>query len=183
MGWFGSKSNHEKQVAAMMKIAVNLYEQTYVVPASRGTTPLRFELPDSRFRYLMFCLSIVHGVCARRMKNADAVLNECARNLILGSIGHEGADLLFDKPVSDSQRVAHDGMRYLGIFLQCWSAYIEIPKPGKQEAATRLVATMLRKAESDAPSTSGDWVRLWPVALALEDRFNDISGAFVALGG
>lgn len=176
-------SNHQKQVAAMTKIAVNLYEQTYAVPALRGTTPLRFELLDSRFRYLIFCLSIVHSVCAPRMKNPDAVLNACAQALISNALDVEDADGIFDRPVSDRQRVANDGMGYLEDFLHRWSAYIDVARARNRQAATGLVASMLRTTESDAPSDSTDGPRLWPLALAFEDRFKDIAGAFNSLSG
>lgn len=95
MGWFGSKANHEKQLAALTRIVVKLYERTILLPRTDAPKVLQFELADSRYRYLIFCLSTAHCVCARRMKNPDAVLNECASNLIRGAIASEGPDGFF----------------------------------------------------------------------------------------
>jgi hypothetical protein len=74
-------------------------------------------------------------------------------------------------------------MAYLQDNLQRWSAYIDIANNGNAEAATGIVTEMLRNTESTAPATAQDGPRLWPLALAYQDRFKDISGAFVQLGG
>src|SRR5205814_4818184 len=83
---------HEKQVAAVTRIVAKLFERT-LYPV-RGDAPqvLQFEVPDSRYRYLIFCFSTVHTVCARRMKNPDAVLNECQYKLLGGAITYQGTD-------------------------------------------------------------------------------------------
>lgn len=180
MGWFGGKSNHEKQVAAVIRVVAKLYERL-LLPHGDAPKVLQFELPDSRFRYLIFCLSTVHKVCARRMKNPDAVLNECAHNLVGVAVTDEGGTF-FDGPV-DPQQAVNDGSAYLDDFLHRWSAYVDISKGGNTQAATGLVCSMLRKTESLAPAAQGDGPRLWPLGRWIEDRFTEIDRAFVELGG
>lgn len=77
----------------------------------------------------------------------------------------------------------NEGMEYLGDFLHRWSAYIDIAKGGNAQAATGLVASMLRGIESDTPARADDGPRLWPLALWVEGRIDEIWKAFIELGG
>ena len=175
---------HEKQVAAVTRIVAKLFERT-LYPV-RGDAPqvLQFEVPDSRYRYLIFCFSTVHTVCARRMKNPDAVLNECQYKLLGGAITYEGTDgFFFKEPIRDPQKVANEGSEYLDDFNHRWSAYVDIVKGGNRQPATSLVVSMLHTTESDAPARSGDAPRLWPLACWVEGRFDEIWKAFIELGG
>jgi hypothetical protein len=182
MSWFGGKTDHQKQVAAVTRILVRLYEET-TDPRGQGPKVLNFQLPDSRLRYLMFCLSTVHAVCARRMKNPDAVLNECAYNLVSNILTSDDAADAVGKGPLQPQKVMNDGSAYLGEFLDRWSTYIEITNGGNRHAATGLVCTMLRETESLAPAAEGDASRLWPLACWFEDWMKAIDSSFVQLAG
>ena len=56
MGWFSSKPTQEKYVEAAVTVASNLYLHT-IPEADDAPAELKFSLSDSRYRYLLFCLS------------------------------------------------------------------------------------------------------------------------------
>src|SRR6185295_20408534 len=58
MGWFSRKPTQEKYVEAAVTVASNLYLHT-IPGAEDAPADLQFSLPDSRHRYLLFCLSAV----------------------------------------------------------------------------------------------------------------------------
>jgi hypothetical protein len=160
----------------MMRIASRVYERTLERKAD-APAALRLSRPDSRFRYLMFCLSTVQTVCARRMSNPDAVLNEVARNAISAwATDPEIRDLAFGGPIS-LQQAGNDGIACLQDFLHRWSAYIET----QGTTATSVIAGMLHDIDSAEPARDGDAERLWPLALWVEEQFSAIDQAFVEL--
>ena len=76
MGWFSRRPVQQKQVGAAITVASNLYLQTKP-GAKDAPVALQFSLPDSQYRYLIFCFSAMATGCAREMKNPDAVMSEC----------------------------------------------------------------------------------------------------------
>jgi len=58
MSWFSRKPTQQKQVEAAITVASNLYLHT-IPGAADAPVALQFGLPDSRYRYLIFCLSAV----------------------------------------------------------------------------------------------------------------------------
>jgi len=181
------RSSHQSQVAAVMRIVANLCEATSRPPVSgskkiRAPLVLNFQLPDSRFRHLMFCLSTVHAVCAHRMKDPNTVLNECTQNLIGSSATYKGPDGFFDGSI-DLTKATSEGTAHLSNFLTGWSSWIEVTRsePENEEAGTSVVCSMLRRTESLAPSTEAELLRLWPLARWIEDFIPTIGEAFVEL--
>ena len=69
MSWFNRKTSHARQVEAIVTVFGNLYEKTTRGGADAPTV-LKFSASDSRFRYLMFCVSAAFYSCAPVMKNA-----------------------------------------------------------------------------------------------------------------
>ena len=66
MKWFRRKPTQQKYVDAVIKVASNLYLRT-LPEATEEPAPLEFGLVDSRFRYLIFCLStVITAALARR---------------------------------------------------------------------------------------------------------------------
>ena len=77
MSLFGGKSNHKKNVKLMLDLPLRLYEKT--VRPNPLLPTVHFERADSRCRDLLFCLSTVQLACSSKMKNPDAIRNECAQ--------------------------------------------------------------------------------------------------------
>lgn len=176
MGWFGGKSTHKKEVEAALTVLCNLFEKT-----TRGGLDaplvLKFDLPDSRLRYFVFCLSAIQMACARQMKNPDAVLNDLAHRVVALAIDAEPQQYLGGSP-DDPQQVATKAGALLQEYLHRWSAYVDIIDGGNAAAATGIVAGMLRHTESDNPPTQEDVGRIWPLASWIEARLQPMAGAF-----
>lgn len=171
MGLFGGKSRHRKEVDAACKVWGNLFEKTTEESGSDAPLVLKFQLGDSRLRYMVFCLSTVQLACARRMKNPDAVLNEVLHTMVNSPLTGDSID---------PQQTANDGSAYLGEYLHRWSSYLEIVEGGNANAATGIIAGMLRHTESEAPPTQEDSQRLWQLATWIETRLGAMEGAFVS---
>ena len=71
MGWFSRKPKTGKQVEAAIKVASNLYLLT-VRGGEDAVVDLEFCLPDSRFRYLIFCMSATTAACAKRWASTQS---------------------------------------------------------------------------------------------------------------
>jgi hypothetical protein len=180
MGLFSRKPSHRAQCLAMMRIAARLNERI-LAPNADAPAVLRLSRPDSRFRYLMFCLSTVQTVCARRMSNPEAVLNEVARNAITAWVSDpEIRDAAFGGPVS-LQQAGSDGIACLQDCLNRWPAYLDLRNGGNAHAATGFVCVILFDIESAGSARPADGERLWPLAWWVEQQFNAIDGAFVEL--
>jgi hypothetical protein len=178
MRWTLGESDQAKQVATVMKITANLYEQTIGPPLAPST--LRPTRPDSRFRYVIFCLTTVHVVAARHMKKPKAVMDECVHRVVRGALSYEGPDGLFDEPVSQ-QDAASVALACVNEFLGHWSEYLENLRAQKPRICTSLVATMLRKVEFSQPENQNDNARLSRFALTIEAQFENIDRAFAEL--
>ena len=81
-GWFRRKPTQEKYVQAAFTVASNLYLHT--IPGAENPlvpVPLKFNLPDSRFRYLMFCLSTAITAALvydeKKEVQPEALINGC----------------------------------------------------------------------------------------------------------
>lgn len=157
MGWFG-KSKHKKQVDAAFRVFMNLFEKT-IDGSSDAPRVLSSQLRDSRYRYLLFCLSTVQVACARHMENPDAILNDLLHIAVSGAVGVDPQQF-FGGPVDPQQ------------------AAVDITKGGNAAAATGIVAGMLRHTESDDPPTQQDADRLWPLAVWIEQSLAAMAGAF-----
>jgi len=176
MGWFSGKSTHQKQVEEAIRISTNLYEDTKP-GAAAAPAPLHFCLPDSQYRYLLFCLSAMQTACASKMKNPDAVLNECFDLMIRLCTTEGDRVFFFGRPV-DAQEAANQGGAYLQDFLHRWSAYVDIVQGGNRQTGTAIICSMLRCVESDDPAGPTDGPRIWPLALWIENGLPAMRKAF-----
>jgi hypothetical protein len=135
MSWFSRKPPpRQKQVEAAIKVTTNLYLHT-IPGAHDAPAPLEFGLPDSRYRYLIFCLSAVATACATEMKYPDAVVDDCLRFFVTLAATERVQDF-FDSPVNP-QDAATNGAAYLQEFLNNWSRYVELEKKGRDAELIR----------------------------------------------
>jgi len=172
MGLFGGKDLHKRQVDCLLNLAWQLYEMT--TESDEVSPHLKFERPDSLFRYMLFCLGTVHVACAPLMKNPDAVLNEagyihvnyCVQNL----------DTFFGEKL-DPQEAANRSVLLQDI-LHRWSAWVDITAGGNMDAGNSIVATMIHDCESADEIQSSDIERLIFVASWIVARFPDARKVF-----
>lgn len=173
MGLFGGKNHHELAVQWLTHLTAQLYEMT---TSSDEVAPfLRFELPDSRFRYMLFCLSDVHVACCGCMKNPDAVLNEVA-SIVLNYCYEDYQTFFGEKP--DGQDAANRVGSHVQDFLHRWSAYVDILSGGNWQAGLGLVVGMIHDCESTNDLQSSDTERLLFVASWILERNPDAEKIF-----
>ena len=172
------ESAQQKQVEAAIKVASNLYLHT-TPGAEDAHVSLQFRLPDSRYRYLIFCFSAMSTACASQMKNPDAVMSECLRFLVTWT-ATESVQEFFGGPV-DSQRVANTGAAYLQEFLNNWSRYVELEKEGRNAGNIDLICSMIHTTESNEPAGKAGAKRLGELALQIQDWLPTMRGAFIEL--
>jgi hypothetical protein len=177
-----TKATNQAQILAMTKIAVGLCERT-MDPDSDAPPALLPMRPDSRLRYMMFCISTVQAVCARRMSHPDEVLNECARKAIAAHATEARLSDWASRTPSELDQTLDFGIGCLQNFLHRWSTYVAIGRNGRREAATSILCSMLFDVDSADPAEEGDGDRLWPLALWIEGQFGAIDKAFVELCG
>jgi len=177
MSWFSRKSPQQKQVDAAIKIATNQYLRT--IPGGADDIPMQFGLPDSRYRYLLFCLSATITACAPEMKDPDAVANDCLRALTLIAATEHVKDF-FDGPVS-LQDVANNGAAYLEAFLSDWSRYVDLDREGGASEAGALICSMIHSTESTEPVGTADEERLKILVFHTSMRLSLMQTSFVTL--
>ncbi len=178
MRWFSRKPTQQKQVEATITVASNLYLHT-IPGAEDAPVLLQFSLPDSRYRYLIFCLSAVATACAPEMKYPDAVVNDCLRFLATLAATERVQDF-FDGPVNP-QDAATNGSAYLQEFLNNWSRYVELEKEGRNAEIIDLIFSMIHTTESNVPAEKTDVQRLGDLALQIDCRLPTMRGTFIEL--
>ena len=173
MGWFGGKSGHKQNVESMLGLAFKLYENTS--QSNPELPPLHFERADSRCRYFLFCLSTIHLACASKMKNPDAVLNECVQTLFRYCLSDQQT---FFGGTVEPQEAVNKVAPCLQDYLQRWSSYVDIVSGGNHLAAQNIVSAMIHDTESATPPSPADTQRLDNVALWVQKNLDGIRTAF-----
>jgi hypothetical protein len=177
MKWLSRKPTRQKQVEAGIKVASNLYLNT-IPEGENAPVSLQFSLPDSRYRYLMFCLSAMATACGREMKDCNAVVNDCLQFLVTWATteSHE----FFGEPVN-LQDVANNGAAYLQDFLNNWSRCIEFEKEGRNAEVIEMICSMIHTTESNVSIGAADTQRLDQLAVQIDCWLPTMRGAFIEL--
>jgi hypothetical protein len=181
MNWFRSKPTQQKYVEAAITVASNLYLHT--IPARDDSrTRLQFSLPDSRYRYLLFCLSTVLSAALAYDEKKDIqpemIISGSLDFLRLFASHHPNE--YFDDP-HDAQNFIDRTNDYFGEFLRQWSLWPELEKGGKNNKINDVICLMLRTTESNAPADAADMRRLSELALEINCRLPAMRGALVEL--
>jgi hypothetical protein len=178
--WPHLEPAQQKYVEAAVQVATNLYLDT-----TRGTedkpTPLQFSLPDSRFRYMIFCL--VASVTAALLYDDKMRIQ---REVFLTGCLHFAEWVATENPggyIEDSAN-AQDATAYFGEFLKQWSQWVALMTEGNAEnieIVEQLVSSMIHTTESNLPAEEADMQRLRGLALSIGSRFSAMREAFVEL--
>jgi len=181
MGWFSRKPTKQKQVEAVIKVATNLYLHT-IPGAEDAPVLLQFDLPDSRYRYLIFCLSAtVTAVLAYDEKKdlqPEVLFKGCLH--FATWTASENAQEFFSDP-SCAQDAVNNTTTY---FIECikhWSAWPELEKEGKSAEIIDLICSMIHTTESNVPAEKMDVQRLGKLALQIDCQMPTMRGAFIEL--
>jgi hypothetical protein len=182
MSWFSRKPTQQKQVEAAITVMSNLYLHT-IPGAEDAPASLQFSLPDSRYRYLIFCLStVVTAVLAydegKEINQPEVFTKGCLHFATWTAT--ENAQEYFGGTVNP-QDVANNGAVYLQEFLNNWSRYIELEKEGRNDEIIDLICSMVHTTESNMPAGKTDMQRLGKLALQIDCRLPTMRGAFIEL--
>jgi hypothetical protein len=164
---------------ATVRLGVRLFERTIEVGADAPQV-LRLERPDSRVRWMMYCVSTVVANGAPTFGSPQAVLNECV---------HACAAALMRLPVPDKlaffgptrltrQELVNAIATCVQPYLDQWSEYTDLVSGGNGQAAHSAVCGVLRSIESGMPAVQGDAQRLEPLVRWIEGQSGGLRNAF-----
>ena len=181
MGWFTHTPTQDAYVQAAVTVATNLYLHT-IPEAEDAPADLQFSLPDSRYRYMLFCLSaVVTAALAydeKKHVQPEALLNGCLLFARLTALEH--AEQYFNDP-SNAEAAANNARMILQRFLSDWSQWPDLEKGGRNGETIDLICSMIHATESDEPLEQTDITRLGELALQIDCRLPTMRGAFVEL--
>jgi hypothetical protein len=182
-GRFLYRPTQQKYVDAAVNVASNLYLHT-IPGAEDAPAPLslQFNLPDSRYRYMIFCLSsAITAALAYDEKEEvqpEALTNGCPHFTTWSAT--EMAHEYFDNVASAQEYVSH-ATEYLQEFAKHWAQWRTLEKEGKRAEMIDLICSMIHTTESNEPADRTDDQRLRPLALWIADQLPIIREAFVEL--
>jgi hypothetical protein len=180
-GRFYTQPTQQKYVDAAIKIASNLYLHT-IPGAEDAPAPLQFSLPDSRYRYMIFCLStaITAALAYDEKKEVqpEAVTKGCLHFATWTAT--EMTQQYFDSVASAQEYVSH-ATGYLQEFAKHWSQWPTLEKENKRAEMIDLICSMIHSTESTDSAERTDGERLGPLALWIFDRLPIMREAFVEL--
>lgn len=181
MNLFRRKPTQQKYIEAAVTVASNLYSHTMDGEIG-GPLPLEFELPDSRFRYLVFCLSTVMTTALAYDEKKDiqpeALFYGCLHFLTF--VTTELRDEYFDDPIT-AQDANGRATEYLQRFLKDWSKWPELEAAGQNARVWEIISRMIRTTESNLPAKKSDLLRLDKLALEIDCRMPTMRGALIEL--
>jgi hypothetical protein len=181
MNWFRRKPTQQKYVEAAITVASNLYLQA-IPEADEAPVRLQFTLSDSRYRYLLFCLSTVVTAALAYDESKDiepeALIGGSLQFLTGYATEHPGE--YFDD-ASTAQNSIRRTNEYFGEFLKQWSRWPQLEKAGNSAKTNELISLMIRTTEADSPAETADMRRLGELALDIDCRMPTMRGALVEL--
>ncbi len=174
-------SPRRRQVEAALKVASNLYCHTIQVYENEPAT-LLFNLPDSRFRYLIFCLSsaltAILAYDEKKVLKRKVLLEDCVGVTITYA---QEKPLEFFGSTVVPQNVVDFGRASLQTFINRWSGWAELKMSGKNAEVIALICQLVRTTESDALLSGEDRQRLEGLALKIDDFMPIMRDAFIEL--
>lgn len=181
MGWFRRTPTQEKYIEAAITVASNLYLHT-VPGAEDAPAGLKFSLPDSRYRYLLFCLSAVVTTALaydeKKQLHPASLFKGCL--LFATWVATEQATEYFDDHTS-SQAAVSNASAIFQEFLKQWSQWPTLEKEGRNEEIIDLICSMIHATESNKPIEQVDMDRLGELAQQIDCRLPAMRGTFVEL--
>jgi hypothetical protein len=181
MSWFSRKPTQQKQIEAAITVASNLYLHT-IPSAEDAPVSLQFSLPDSRYRYLIFCLSaVITAVLAydeEKEIQPESLIKGCLHFAMWTAT--ENAQEYFGGPASPQDSI-NSATAYLQEFLKHWSRWPELEKERRSAEIIELICSMIHTTESNEPVQQTDKQRLGELALHIDCQLPMMRGAFIEL--
>lgn len=179
--WVSRKPTQQKYVEAAIKVGSNLYLHT-IPGGEHATAPLHFTLPDSRYRYMIFCLSATISAALaydeEKKVQLEALIDGCLHFATWTAT--EMAQEYFDDAACVQDSVGST-TAYLTEFSKHWSQWPKLQKEGKNAESRDLICSMIHSTESNEPVREADLQRLEPLALWINCRLPTMWEAFIEL--
>jgi hypothetical protein len=181
MSWFSRKPTQEKYLQAAVTVASNLYLHT-IPGAKDAPAELCFAYSDSRFRYMIFCLSAVASTVLAYDEKKDVQ----AEPLLKGCLFFAKFTAEQDPPeYFGEQTVPSDVVQranaYLTTYAEQWSKWPALEQQNKHLETVALISEMVHATESGAPISPDDYKRLGPLGLEISCRLPTMRSAFLEL--
>ena len=180
MGWFTRKPRQRPALDAKAReeaehrygraafgTAIGLYMRT-VDEDRKDPSDLAFDLPDSRFRFLVMLLSTVFKACALEIPEGIDAASSALKSLAMLSV-NEKQFRFFAGDVTAEEAYESGKVYFIG-FTNQWSKIVSAENrdgAGWPEQK-RLLAIMLKAVESESDLTDADLARLGPMTLYID---------------
>ncbi|HEY8784200.1 MAG TPA: hypothetical protein VIM16_21405 [Mucilaginibacter sp.] len=171
-----SNKRQLKQIESAIKVFSNLYYHTI----SNSKDILLFKYSDSRFRYMIFCMSTFIKSCEGLLDTSDLLLKECLHFISATVTSKDSVQDFFNGPVN-IEEVENRGLSYLNDFLENWTDYFNACKISDKNKATQIICSMIHSTESDEYMNESCIERLRPLAFEIEDFMPTMRDVFVEL--
>jgi hypothetical protein len=183
MSWLSRKPKQQNYLEAAIKVASNLYLRT--IPGTEDApTALQLSLPDSRYRYLLFCLSAAITAALvydeKKEIHTEALIKGCLDFAAWAAT--ETPQQYFGDQANVQESISR-AAAYVQDLLGDWSRWPELEKAGMSEEIWGLICTMIHTTESSEPINQADKQRLGKLALQIDCQLPAMRAAFVELAG
>jgi hypothetical protein len=181
VGWLKRKPTQQKYIEAAIAVASYLYLQT--IPGAKDAPALlRFGLEDSRYRYMIFCLSAVIvsalGYDERKQIQPEGFTKGCLD--FAQGLAMRKPQEYFDDPANVQNSIDHATPRLMEFF-KYWSPLVVLEREEKYVEIIDLVLSIIHTTESNQPISQTDKQRLWPLATKIAGQLPTIRATLVEL--
>lgn len=171
---YRSEKKQKKQVEAAVKIFSNLYLHT----TSISSGVLHFRFPDSKFRYLVFCMSALIKACEDIINDPDLLTKDCIKFLANFTTHKDNTQEYFGGTM-DSDEAENIGTIYARDFLNNWSKYHEAIKSNNTKEGYSIICTMVYSTETNETYNKSDTERLNELSWVIATFIPSMQKAFI----
>lgn len=164
----------KRQIEASAKLFFDLYNYT----TSTYKNVFNFKLPDSRFRYMVFCLSVFLKSCEVLIESSDLLLKEYVHFLVNFAMSKENINNFFVGEVKYSE-VEEDAKNYLNQYMKEWITYSDAIKINDTNEAATIICWMIVFTESQGLVDANDIKRTKKLILEIERSMSRLRDTFL----
>jgi hypothetical protein len=183
-GGFLKTSVLDRQVAALMRMTMNLFEVTTTNRADHAPLVLRLDARRARLRYLGFCFATAGYFADVPTPEEHNILFQQAMGKLLESVMSYRGEGAIVQAGESVESVAAELNGAFGETIDQWRKYmttlqslVASGQKGSHPDKTTIVCSMLRHLEG-GDFKQADAQRLWPLAQWIEGTIGSIGGSF-----
>jgi len=171
---YRSEKKQKKQVEAAVKIFSNLYLHT----TSTSSGVLHFKFPDSKFRYMIFCMCAMVKACEDIIHDPELLIKDCIQFLASFTTHKSNVQDYFDVPI-DPEEAENKGTLYSRNYLENWSKFYEAIKGDNAKEGNSIICSMIYSTETNEPLTKADKERLDELSWVIASFIPSMQNAFI----